>query len=56
MLLVIPISVNAIIVILVYTSGESDVDLGFTYDPERSVLLIRRPGVNMSLDWSISLL
>jgi len=37
-------------------SGESDVDLGFTYDPERSVLLIRRPGVNMSLDWSISLL
>ncbi|XP_066426444.1 neutral alpha-glucosidase AB isoform X1 [Molothrus aeneus] len=40
---------------LLTTHDGSQTPLQFQYDPERSVLTLRRPGVPMGADWSISL-
>ena len=33
--------------------GDQSTQLEFTHDRDNRILLIRKPGVNMNLDWSI---
>ncbi|XP_008060643.1 neutral alpha-glucosidase AB isoform X2 [Carlito syrichta] len=41
--------------VVLQTKGSPDSRLSFQHDPETSVLILRKPGVNVASDWSIHL-